>query len=143
VTCQWESPWFREEPGLQCRGITQFGRNGVFITCKERGLDVARNVKRMAWNVGKMIAGHRIVLIDALPEPGTQVEARQYDFQCLMTQTMFAVDKIGAKLVVLDSLSALFSQFHDAFLIRRELFRTSAPAKLRGWPALRKAWFPT
>jgi circadian clock protein KaiC len=117
---------------LLWRGITQFNRNGVFITCEEHGADVLRNVKKMGWDLAEMIGEGRMMLIDASPEPGTHVEAGKYDLQGLMTQIIYAVDKIGAKLVVLDSLGALFSQFHDAFLIRQELFRISDELKQKG-----------
>jgi circadian clock protein KaiC len=61
--------------------------------------------------------------VDASSIAESQVEVGEYDFGALMARIQHAVDKVGAKRVVIDSVSALFLRYKDNALIRREMFK--------------------
>ena len=111
------------------RSITQFNRPGIFVTFEERPADVVRNVHRLGWDLNALIKRDLFVLIDASPEPTFSTEVGTYDLSGLITQIQYVVHKIGAKLVVVDSLGSLFSQYSSEITLRREIFRLTETLK--------------
>jgi len=107
------------------RGITQFDSPGVFVTFEERVPDIVRNVKRLGWNLGELVEQGKLMFIDASPEPIPMEKTGPYDLSGLIAQIGYAIDEVGAKLLVMDSIGSLFHQFTDSALIRREIFRDS------------------
>lgn len=113
--------------GVEClyRGISEFARPGVLVTFEERPQDIVRNVKRLGWNLDELVEQGKLMFVDASPEPVSQEETGPYDLSGLMVQIERAVNTTSAKLVVLDSMGALFHQFENSGLIRREIFRVT------------------
>ena len=105
------------------RGITEFNRNGVFVTFEERTHGIMQNVKKMGWNLEKLVQQGKLGFVDASPEPVPVTETGEYDLSGLFTQIEYEVKEKGAKLLVMDSIGALFHQFSNTTLIRREIFR--------------------
>ena len=64
--------------------------------------------------------------------PTRSVVAGAYDLGALMARIESAVKKVGATRVSLDSLGAIFTQFSDAAVVRRELFRIATALKKLG-----------
>jgi circadian clock protein KaiC len=108
---------------LLYRGITEFERNGVFLTFEERPIDVVRNVKHMGWDLGELVNHKKLSFVDASPGLVQTVKIGDYDLEALMTRVMHAIETTHASLLAIDSVRSLFSQFQDPSLIRRELFR--------------------
>jgi circadian clock protein KaiC len=121
---------------LVYRSVTQFGRPAVFLTMEEPAADIVRNVKRMGWDLSKPIREGKLKLIDCSPDPVPQLEAGPFDLEGLMAQIRYAVQSIGAKMVVLDSLGSLFHQFSDATMVRREIFRITSILRELGVTAI-------
>ncbi len=101
----------------------QFGRPGVFVTLEEPAIDILRNVKRMDWDFEPLIANEQVTFIDGSPDPIHQEVVGTYDLEGLIAQIRYAVNKIGAKLVIIDSIGSLFQEFTDSSVVRREIFR--------------------
>jgi len=114
------------------RGITQFNRPGIFVTFEERPPEIMRNVKKLGWNLEKLVRQGKLMFIDASPQLLPQEEIGQYNLSGLMVQIEHQAKKIGAKLLVMDSIGSLFNQFGDHALIRREIFRITELLKKRG-----------
>ncbi len=105
-------------------GIEKFNENGVIVTFEESPRDLARNVESLGWSISRYVAEGKIAVVDASPEPGeTVTEAGSYDLSALLARIEHAVRKIGASRVILDSVGAIFPQFTDANIVRRELHR--------------------
>lgn len=118
-------------------GIRDFDEWGVFVTFEETPEDIARNVVSFGWDLVAFQKEGKLTLVDVSPEPGgVVVEAGDYDFSGLLARIEAAVKKVNAQRVSIDSISALFSQFADAGMVRRELFRLSAGLKKMGVTAL-------
>jgi circadian clock protein KaiC len=107
--------------GLQflVEGVRQFGEAGVLVTFEEVPEDIARNADGFGWDVSGMVAAGSLTVIDASPETAGSDE--DFDFDALVSQLGTAVENVGARRVVLDSIGALFPQFRDPFAVRRGL----------------------
>ena len=117
-------------------GILQ-GENGVFVTFEETPLDIKRNVQSFGWDLHAFERDNKLALVDVSPEPGSSpVTSGEYDFMALLARIEAAAKRVNAKRVSVDSISALFSQFIDAGLVRRELFRIADALKRMGVTAL-------
>jgi circadian clock protein KaiC len=105
-------------------GIKQFNENGVIVTFEESPDDLARNVESLGWEIRRYVAEGRVAMVDASPEPGETVcEAGPYDLTALLARIEHAVAKVRASRVILDSVGAIFPQFADSNVVRRELHR--------------------
>jgi circadian clock protein KaiC len=121
------------------RGITQFDRPGVFVTFEERPNDIIRNVKRLGWHLDELVKQNKLAFVDASPDPIPMEETGAYDLDGLVTQMRHAIERVGAKLLVMDSIGSLFYQFSDIGLIRREIFRITEVLKDMGVTAIMTA----
>ena len=85
------------------------------------------NVRALGWDLGTLIDEKQIAVMDASPEPGeVTVETGSFDLSGLLARIENAVRKVDAKRVILDSVGAIFPQFTDANVVRRELQRIVA-----------------
>ena len=95
----------------------------VFVSFEERAGDVIRNVATMGWDFAAARDAGVLQIVDASPDPDTVVAGGGYDLSGVILQVRAAVAENDAKLVVLDSLGGLFSQYDDSGVLRRELVR--------------------
>ena len=118
------------------RGITQFDRPGVFVTFEERIQGIMQNVKTMGWDLNELVQQNKMRFVDGSPEPVPVTETGEYDLGGLLTQINYTVKEIGAKLLVMDSIGALFQQFSNTAVIRREIFRITEELRKMGVTSL-------
>lgn len=105
------------------RGITRFGEKGTFVTFEERPADLTKEAAGFGWNLSKCIRRGDLSFVDASAVAEHQVEVGEYDFGALIARIKYAVEKVGAKRVVIDSMAALFLRYKNQSLLRRELFK--------------------
>ncbi|MFH0926092.1 MAG: circadian clock protein KaiC [bacterium] len=111
-------------------GIVKSDEHGVFVTFEESAEDIRKNMLGFGWDIEKWESEGKWVFVDASPQPGDeQIATGDYDLGGLLARIEHAVNKIAAKRISLDSLGAIFSQFNDSSIIRRELFRTTSGLK--------------
>jgi circadian clock protein KaiC len=108
---------------LLYRAITEYGRTVVFVTFEEKPADVIRNVQRMDWDLAALIRDRKLVLLDASMDRTLVEEAGSFDLSGIISQIADAIREVGAKVVILDSLGALFYQFDNPGILRREILR--------------------
>ncbi len=109
------------------RGVRDFQQPGVFVTFEEAPSDLMANVQSFAWDMEGMIRKKQIAVVDATPAPGEVViETGEFDLSALMARIECAVREVNGKRVILDAVGALFPQFADSNLLRRELHRIHA-----------------
>jgi len=112
-------------------GITQYNEGGVFVTFEETPKDIRRNVKSFGWDLEKFENERKLAIVDVSPDIGQPaIETGNYDFSGLLVRIEHAIKKINAKRVCIDSISALLTQYANAGIVRRELFRIAAALKL-------------
>lgn len=114
-------------------GIRQHSENGVFVTFEEAPADVRRNMSSFGWDVAAWERDGRWMFVDISTKAGEQtMVSGQFDLAALIARVEHAAKKIDAKRVALDSLGALFGQFADHAIIRRELHALSSALKQMG-----------
>lgn len=118
------------------RGATEFGEPGVLMTFEETGEEVTQNVRSLGFDLGKLVRRKQIVLDHIHIERSEILETGEYDLDGLFIRLEHAVNTIGAKRVVLDTLEALFSGFPNEAILRAELRRLFRWLKQRGLTAI-------
>jgi circadian clock protein KaiC len=111
-------------------GILKARENGVFVTFEESADDIKKNMRSFGWDLATWERAGQLAFVDASPDPHVEtVESGSFDLGALLARVEHAVKKVGAKRVSVDSLGAMFSQFSDQSIVRRELFRIASALK--------------
>lgn len=119
------------------KGITDYNESGVFITFEEPVEDIRRNMLGFGWPILEWEKENKWAFVDASPQPNEDnIIAGDYDFGALLARIENAVKKTKAKRLSMDSIGAIFTQFTDAAVVRRELFRVAFALKQIGVTAL-------
>jgi len=117
-------------------GAARFGENGVLMSFEERADDLAANVASLGFDVDTLVAEKRLIIDHVRIEPSEIEVSGEYDFEPLFVRLGYAIDQVGAKRVVLDTIEALFSGFKDEAVLRAELRRLFNWLKDRGVTAV-------
>jgi circadian clock protein KaiC len=117
-------------------GATLFGEPGVFVSFEESGKDLAANVASLGFDVPGLIAAKKLTVDHIRIERSEIEETGEYDLEGLFIRLGYAVDQVGAKRVVLDTLEALFSSLSNEAILRAELRRLFGWLKERGLTAI-------
>ena len=118
------------------RGATQFGEPGVFMAFEETGEELAQNVRSLGFDLDALVAQKKIALDHVRVEPAEIEENGEYDLEGLFLRLGYAIDSVGAKRVVLDTVEALFGGFTNEAILRAELRRLFRWLKDRGVTAV-------
>ena len=113
-------------------GATQFGEPGVFMSFEERAEDLAANVASLGYDLDGLVAEGKLAIDHVRVERSEIEETGEYDLEGLFIRLGHAVDTIGAKRVVLDTIETLFAGLSDASILRAELRRLFGWLKERG-----------
>ena len=114
------------------RGATEFGEPGVLMTFEESAADIRKNVASLGFNIADLVARKQLV-VDHVSINRTEIEENgEYDLEGLFIRLGHAIDSIGAKRVVLDTIESLFSGLSNQAILRGELRRLFAWLKARG-----------
>ena len=118
------------------RGITESGEPGVFIAFEESVDELVQNVASMGFDLQKLQDDGLLVMDHVNLAPGDLQEAGDWDLDGLFIRLGAAIDEVGAKRVVLDTIETLFGAFENAATLRSELRRLFGWLKERGVTAL-------
>ena len=118
------------------RGASQFDEPGVFMAFEETGEELAQNVRSLGFDLDKLVAQNKIAVDHVHVERSEIEETGEYDLEGLFLRLGLAIDTVGAKRVVLDTIETLFGGFSDAALLRSELRRLFRWLKDRGVTAV-------
>jgi circadian clock protein KaiC len=105
------------------RGARQFNEPGVFMAFEETENDLIQNVASLGFDINDLIARKKIVLDFVYFERSEIEETGEYDLEGLFIRLGHAIDSIGAKRVVLDTIESLFSGLPNLLILRAELRR--------------------
>ena len=118
------------------RGATQFGEPGVFMMFEENAAEIAANVRSLGFDLEKLVAENKIALDHVHIERSEIEETGEYNLDGLFIRLGHAIDTIGAKRVVLDTIEALFAGLPNHAVLRAELRRLFRWLKDRGVTAI-------
>ncbi|WP_232631898.1 circadian clock protein KaiC [Methylobacterium sp. Leaf118] len=117
-------------------GATRYGEPGVFMSFEERAEDLSANVASLGYDLDGLVAEGKLAIDHVRVERSEIEETGEYDLEGLFIRLGFAVDAIGAKRIVLDTIETLFSGFSDDATLRAELRRLFGWIKERGLTAV-------
>ena len=118
------------------RGAMDYGEPGVFMTFEETPEDLAKNFISLGFDLPDMMSRGLIAMDHVKIERNEVEETGEYDLEGLFIRLGSAIDSIGAKRVVLDTIEALFAGLSNAAIIRAELRRLFHWLKDRGMTAI-------
>ena len=118
------------------RGATLYDEPGVFISFEESDQELKENVASLGFDVNSLIAEGKLVLDYVFIERSEIEETGEFDLEGLFLRLGHAIDSIGARRVVLDTLEALFSALPNEAIIRAELRRLFRWLKEKGVTAV-------
>jgi len=105
------------------RGATQFGEPGVFVAFEETEEELTRNVASLGFDLADLVRRKKLVLDYVRVERSEIEETGEYNLEGLFVRLAHAIDSIGARRVVLDSIEALFAGLPSEGILRGELRR--------------------
>ena len=105
------------------RGAMDYGEPGVFMSFEETSEDLAKNFFSLGFDLQGLIARGLIATDHVQIDRSAIEETGEYDLEGLFIRLGNAIDSIGAKRVVLDTIEALFSELPNATILRAELRR--------------------
>lgn len=118
------------------RGAVEFGEPGVFMAFEEHTDELAVNFASLGHDLDSLVAKKKLRLEFVRIERGEIEETGEYDLEGLFIRLGHAIDSIGAKRVVLDTVEALFSGLSDTAILRAELRRLFRWLKDKGVTAV-------
>lgn len=104
-------------------GARDFDEPGVFVTFEERPTDIISNVASLGFDVEQLVEEGKIYLEHISIDPSELEEIGDYDLEGLFLRLELAIDQVGAKRIVLDTIESLFSAFTNPAILRAEIRR--------------------
>jgi circadian clock protein KaiC len=118
------------------RGAMQYNEPGVFMSFEETEKELTTNVASLGFDLDKLVAQKKIILDHVHIERNVIEETGEYDLEGLFIRLNHAIDSIGAKRVVLDTIESLFSGLPNPLILRAELRRLFRWLKKKGVTAI-------
>src|SRR6476469_9943180 len=105
------------------RGILDYNEPGVLMAFEETAEELAANVTSLGFDL-PALQDRKMLRIDHVHVDRAEIEETgEYDLEGLFIRLGYAIDTIGAKRVVLDTIEALFSGFPNQGVLRSEIRR--------------------
>ena len=118
------------------RGATQFDEPGVFMSFEETTEELTANVVSLGFDLNDLTKKKKIVLEHVHIERSEIEETGEYDLEALFIRLGYAIDSIGAKRIVLDTIESLFAGLPNQLILRAELRRLFRWLKVKGVTAI-------
>ena len=118
------------------RGAAQFNEPGVLMAFEETEKELKANVASLGFDLAGLVQRRKIVVDYVHIERSEARESGEYDLEGLFVRLGHAIDSIGAKRVVLDTLEVLFASLPNEAILRSELRRLFRWLKDKGVTAV-------
>ena len=118
------------------RGAVEYGEPGVFMAFEEMPQELTANVRSLGFDLDALVKKKKLALDFVRVERCEIEETGDYDLEGLFIRLGAAIDSIGAKRVVLDTIEALFSGLQNEGILRAELRRLFRWLKDKGVTAI-------
>jgi circadian clock protein KaiC len=118
------------------QGALKYHEPGVFMAFEESAEELAKNFSSLGIDLSDL-ADQKKILVDHIYIDGSEIEETgEYDLEGLFIRLGSAIDAIGAKRVVLDTIEVLFAGFKNYTILRSELQRLFRWLKSKGVTAI-------
>jgi circadian clock protein KaiC len=118
------------------RGATEYNEPGVFMAFEETAPELAQNVRSLGFDLDELVREKKLAIDFVRIERSEIDETGDYDLEGLFIRLGAAIDSIGAKRVVLDTIENLFAGLQNEGILRAELRRLFRWLKDRGVTAV-------
>jgi circadian clock protein KaiC len=118
------------------RGVMQYDEPGVFIAFEETEEDLTKNVASLGYDLADLTRRKKLFIDYIRIERSEIEETGEYDLEGLFIRLAHAIDSIGAKRVVLDTIEAIFAGLPNDNILRAELRRLFRWLKDKGVTAI-------
>jgi circadian clock protein KaiC len=118
------------------KGITDYNEPGVFMSFEESAADLSTNVSSLGFDLEQLKKDNKLRVDHVRIERSEIDETGEYDLEGLFIRLNHAIDSIGAKRVVLDTIESLFSGIDNLAILRSEIRRLFAWLKEKGVTAV-------
>ncbi|MBW6500029.1 MAG: circadian clock protein KaiC [Bacteroidales bacterium] len=118
------------------RGATQFNEPGILLSFEETIEELTKNVASLGFDLEDLVKNKKIALDYVRVERSEIEETGEYDLEGLFIRLAYAIDSIGAKRVVLDTIESLFAGLPNQLILRAELRRLFRWLKEKGVTAI-------
>ena len=117
-------------------GAIDYDDPGVFVAFEETEEDLTKNVASLGYDLADLSRRKKLTIDYIRVERSEIEETGEYDLEGLFVRLGHAIDSIGAKRVVLDTIEAIFSGFQNTNILRAELRRLFRWLKDKGVTAV-------
>ena len=118
------------------RGAQEYNEPGVFVAFEETAEELASNVASLGFDLHALVRQKKLFIDHVHLERSEIQDTGDYDLEGLFIRLNHAIDSVGAKRVVLDTLEALFSGLPNEMILRSELRRLFRWLKDKGVTAV-------
>ena len=118
------------------RGATEYGEPGVLFSFEEQPHELAANVRSLGFDLDRLTAEGKLLVDYVHLERSEIEETGEYDLEGLFIRLGHAIDSIGARRVVLDTIETLFGGLSNHAILRAELRRLFRWLKEKGVTAV-------
>jgi circadian clock protein KaiC len=117
-------------------GAVLYDEPGLYVSFEQPVDEIVKDAQRFTWDFEEIQRNKKLALLDfsASKTRASEVVVESPDFNLtpLVKAIEYTVNNIGAKRVVLDSVTALLLQFRHTDVVRREMQRVSSALKKLG-----------
>ena len=118
------------------KGITEHNEPGVFMSFEESSSDLSKNVRSLGFELEKLKKDGKLRVDHVQIERSQIEETGEYDLEGIFIRLNHAIDSIGAKRVVLDTIESLFGGLDNMAVLRSEVRRLFEWLKKKGVTAI-------
>jgi circadian clock protein KaiC len=105
------------------RGAIQFDEPGVFMSFEESEEELTKNMASLGFDLQDLSTQNKLRVDYVYIERSEIEETGEYDLEGLFIRIGHAIDSVGAKRVVIDTLESLFSGLPNPNILRSEIRR--------------------
>lgn len=116
-------------------GALKYGEPGVFMSFEETNEELIRDVASLNWDL-KGLVSKRKLLLEFVTLDRRDIQEEEFNLEGLIVRLEHAIDSVGAKRVVLDSIESLFAGLTDHGVLRVEIKRLFRWLKDKGVTAI-------
>lgn len=114
------------------KGALDYGDPGVFMAFEESEQDLCQNVSSLGWDIAELQNNNMLVIDQVEIDHSMLQETGDFSLEGIFLRLDSAINEIGAKRVVLDTIETLFGGLANSAIVRRELHRLFQWLKSRG-----------
>ena len=117
-------------------GARMYNEPGVFVAFEETPRELSQNFASLGYGIDALVRQKKLAVEYIYVERSEIEETGEYDLEGLFVRLGHAIDSIGAKRIVLDTLETLFAGLSNHAILRAELRRLFRWLKEKGITAI-------